>query len=139
MMPDSPLSVLLDKLDELDVDSVISQLAPGGDLLRTDGRVADGIDQVRESLNEFVAPLRATTHSITAEWHPEEGVWIAELDAGYELRDGERHGPYKRVAVLRTGEGGITSLHFYGSHELPLTSHLPYREVRAGTHWLPTL
>jgi hypothetical protein len=139
VVPGSPLSGVLDTLDTLNVDAVIALFAPGGQLLRTDGRVADGVDEVRKSISDFVGPLRSTTHSISTEWHPEDGVWIAELTATYELRDGERHGPYPRVAVLRTGEDGITALRFYGSHELPLTSHRPYQEVRAGSHWLPTL
>jgi hypothetical protein len=139
VVPGSPLSKVLDTLDTLDVDSVIALFAPDGQLLRTDGRLADGVDEVRKSVADFVAPLRSTTHSVKAEWHPEDGVWIAELDATYELKDGERHTPYQRVAILRTGENGITALHFYGTHEVPLTSHRPYQEVRAGSHWLPTL
>jgi hypothetical protein len=66
-------------------------------------------------------------------------VWIAEMEAIYEMRDGARHGPYKRAVVVLADDQGITHLRFYGSHELPLTSHRPYQEVQAGTHWLPTL
>jgi hypothetical protein len=138
-MPGSPISAVLSALDALNTDALAAQFAPHARLLRTDGRAATGIDEVCEALGEFVSELRATTHSITAEWHPEDGVWIAELDATYELRDGERHGPYKRAVVLRAGDDGITDVRFYGSHELPLTTHRPYQEVRAGTHWLPTL
>jgi ketosteroid isomerase-like protein len=135
----SPISAVLDALDALDTDALTALLAPSARLLRTDGRAATGVDEVRAALTEFVSELRANTHSITAEWHPEDGVWIAELDATYELRDGERHGPYRRAVVLRSGDDGITDLRFYGSHELPLAAHRPYQDVRAGTHWLPTL
>jgi hypothetical protein len=41
--------------------------------------------------------------------------------------------------VIRGDENGISDLRIYGSHELPLTSHAPYRDVSSGTHWLPTL
>jgi ketosteroid isomerase-like protein len=138
-VPGSPISAVLDALDALDIDAMAAQFSPQVRLLRTDGRAASGIEAVRDALSEFVSELRATTHSTTAEWHPEDGVWIAELDATYELRDGERHGPYRRAVVLRANDQGITDLRFYGSHELPLTAHRPYQEVRAGTHLLPTL
>jgi hypothetical protein len=135
----SPISVVLDALDALDIDALVAQLAPGSCLLRTDGRAAEGTDEVRSALGEFVSELYGTTHSISDEWHPEDGVWIAEMEATYEMKNGTRHGPYKRAVVLRADERGITDIRFYGSHELPLNAHRPYQEVRAGTHWLPTL
>jgi hypothetical protein len=135
----SPISELLDSLAALDIDAVIGRFAPNGSLLRTDGSEAAGADAVRKALSEFLADLRGTVYSITAEWHPEDGVWIAEVEATYDLTDGTRHGPYGRAIVLRADGTGITDLRFYGAHELPLVAHLPYREVRAGTHWLPTL
>ena len=61
------------------------------------------------------------------------------MEAIYEMKNGVRHGPYKRAVVVRTDDRGITQMRFYGSHELPLAADRPYREVRAGTHWLPTL
>jgi hypothetical protein len=138
-MPGSPISDVLDSLARLDVDAVVARFAPTGSLLRTDGSEASGSDAVRKALGEFLSELRGTTYSISAEWHPEDGVWIAELEATYDLTDGSRHGPYGRVVVLRADDNGITDLRFYGAHELPLVAHLPYREVQAGTHWLPTL
>jgi len=135
----SPISAIVDALDALDIDALVSQLAPDASLLRTDGRSADGVDEVRTALVEFVSELYGTTHTVSDEWHPEDGVWIAEMEAIYEMKNGVRHGPYKRAVVVRTDARGITQLRFYGSHELPLTAEHPYREVRAGTHWLPTL
>jgi SnoaL-like domain len=139
VVSDSPISRVLEALHALDLDAAVGLFAPDGRLLITTGGFADGAGRVREVLAEFMAPLRAMTHEVSASWHPEDGVWIAELNAHYELKDGERHGPYPRAIVLRGDENGISELRIYGSHELPLTAHAPYREVRTGARWLPTL
>jgi ketosteroid isomerase-like protein len=136
---DSPISAVLDGFRALDVDATVKLFAPDGRLMTTTGEFAEGTDEVRTALAGFMAPLRATTYEVSTTWHPEDDVWIAELDAHYELKDGERHGPYPRAIVARSDEHGITDLRIYGSHELPLTAHLPYREVSTGHGWLPTL
>lgn len=138
-MADSPISDVLDALRSLDAGSAVKLFASGGRLLMTTGRSARGVDDIREALAGFMGPLRATTYAVSASWHPDDDVWIAEFDAHYELKDGERHGPYPRVMVIRGDEGAISDLRIYGSHELPLTSHATYREVSTGTRWLPTL
>jgi ketosteroid isomerase-like protein len=139
-MPGSPISAVLDAIDALDVDAFTSLFAADGRLMRTDGNVAEGTEQVRASISDFVADLSANTHEITSEWHPEDGVWIAEVRATYDLKEHGRRGPYPRAIVLRGGPGGITELRVYGLHELPLTEpphH--YQEVLAGSRWLATL
>ena len=140
-MSDSPIAAVLRAVDALDIEACVSLLAPGCRLLATDGRVAEGVAQARALLGDFLGELNRTTHRVTAEWNPEPGVWIAELEATYELRDRGRHGPYPRVMVVRAGQDGITDLRFYGSHEPPLSdSERPYEEVRSGSgRWLPTL
>ena len=139
-MADSPLKAILDALDALDLDGASAMFADTGTLLRTDGRRANGIDEVRTALAEFFSQLRATSHEVTSEWHPEPDVWIAQMTARYELTDFGRHGPYPRAVILRTSPSGIVELSFYGSHELPLqaASH-SYQDVYAAGRWMPTL
>ncbi len=61
-------------------------MAPDVRMLVADGRRAEGTEAVRHLLGEFLGQLRSTTHQITAQWH-EDDVWIAEVDASYELSD----------------------------------------------------
>jgi hypothetical protein len=139
-MPESPISAVIRAINALDVDRFTSLFEPDGRLLTTDGRVAQGVDQVRAVIGEFVSALRACTHVVDTEWHPEGGVWIAEVDATYELKDRQRRGPYPRAIVLRGGSGGIVELRVYGLHELPLTEPTHrYQEVPVGQRWLATL
>lgn len=138
--PASPIAPLLSALDALDVEAFASRFAPDGRLLTLFGDVATGPDEVRSVIGAFVSQLRATTHRVTSEWHPEEAVWIAETEATYDLTDYTRLGPLPRAVVLRQSPAGIARLSLYGQHELPLgQSRRPYQEVRAGRHWLPTL
>lgn len=139
-MADSPIQAVLQALDALDLDAMLALFADSGTLLRTDGRRADGIEQVRASLEQFFSQLRSTSHELSTEWHPEADVWIGQLAARYELLDFGRHGPYQRVVILRDGPDGIVELSFYGSHELPLqASEAGYHEVYAAGRWMPTL
>jgi uncharacterized protein (TIGR02246 family) len=139
-VPESPVAAVLAAIDALDLDAFASLFAPDGRLLTVDGRVATGIDEVRQIIREFAADLRATNHEVTAEWHPDPDVWIAELDATYELTNYARLGPYPRAMILRNGSGGIHELRIYGLHERPLVeSTRPYQEVFGSGHWLPTL
>jgi uncharacterized protein (TIGR02246 family) len=139
-VPESPVASLFEAIDALDPDALTALFAPDGRLLTVDGRVANGRDEVRQVLGRFAEDLRATSHRLTAEWHPEPDVWIAELDATYELKNYARVGPYARAIVLRNGSGGIRELRIYGLHERPLTdSTRGYQEVFGSGHWLPTL
>jgi hypothetical protein len=139
-MPDSPTQAMLNALDALDVEAFTSLFVSTGRLMLTNGSVAEGTEQVRAAISAFISELRATTHKITAEWHPEDGVWIAEMQATYELRDHGLRGPYSRATVLRGGPDGIADLRVYGRHELPLTEpEHHYQEVFAGGRWLATL
>jgi hypothetical protein len=122
LVSDSPIEQLLAALDRLDVDAVMSLLAPDARLLSTDGRRAEGTEAVRELLSGFVSVLRSTTHTITAHWHVDD-VWIAEVDASYELQDWLQMTALPRVIILREGPAGIAELRFYGAHELKLSEH----------------
>jgi hypothetical protein len=139
-MADSPITGVLRAIDTLDLDAALAMFADTGTLLRTDGRSAKGIVEVRATLAEFFSQLRATSHEVSSEWHPEPDVWIAQLSATYELTDFGRHGPYPRAVVLRTSPSGIVELSFYGSHELPLQATTDsYQDVYAAGRWMPTL
>jgi hypothetical protein len=139
-MADSPIKAVLQALDALDLDATLAMFADTGTLLRTDGQRAEGIEQVRTSLEQFFSQLRSTSHELSAEWHPEPDVWIGQLTARYVLLDFGQHGPYPRAVILRDSSNGIVELSFYGSHELPLAAtEQGYREVYAAGRWMPTL
>ncbi len=139
-MPESPVAAALAAIDALDVDAFSSMFAPDGRLMTTDGRVANDNQQVRHLITEFVGDLRATAHHVTAEWHPEADLWIAELDATYELTNYAQLGPFSRAMFLREDSEGIQDLRFYGLHERPLTdSTRAFQEVYGSGRWLPTL
>jgi hypothetical protein len=138
-MSQSPLERFLSAVDGLDVDGAVSLFAPECRLLAVDGRRVDGLDAVRELVLELLSALRSTHHRITARWH-EGSVWIAEVDATYELKDLTRTGVIPRVFVLRDGPHGIVDLRVYGAHERPLTELLPHEQgLRIGGRWLPPL
>jgi hypothetical protein len=139
-MPQSPIAAVLKALEALDGDAFMSLFGGAGRLLLTDGTVAEGSDEVRSVIRRFMDDLSAMTYQITSEWHPEDEVWIAEIQATYDLKDHGRRGPYPRVMVVRSGSDGIVDLRIYGRHELPLTeSPIHYREVSTGGRWLATL
>jgi hypothetical protein len=134
---ESPIGQLLSAVDKLDMDAVTALLAPDVCMLSADGRRAEGATAVRELLTEFLAMLRSCTHRITAEWHPDD-VWIAELEATYELKDRTRIGPLARAFVARAQPDGLADLHVYGAHERPLDDRSE-REMRLGGRWIPPL
>ena len=92
-----------------------------------------------ELFTEFVATVRSTTHRITAQWHQDD-VWIAEVEASYELRDRSEISALPRACVLRVGPDGVAELHFYGAHEHQLSHHRTGEEgMRIGGRWIPPL
>ncbi len=126
-------------MDELDLDAVMALLAPDARLLTADGRRGDGAAAVRELFSSFLGELRSTTHTITAEWHEGE-VWIAEVEASYELRDYLQLKDLPRAFVVRMGQAGIADVRVYGAHEQPLTEHRTGEEgMWVGTRWIPPL
>jgi SnoaL-like domain len=138
-MSESPVERLLAALDRLDVDGAMALLAPGGELATADGRRAGGRDAVRGLLTDFLGQLHETSHRITDQWH-QGNVWIAEVEATYELRDGVQTGLLPRVFILREGEQGIGDLRVYGAHERPLSDQVGRDEgLWIGGRWLPPL
>ena len=140
-MPDSPIAELLAAVDRLDVEAAIALFASDGRLLTADGRRVHGIEAVRELLTDVLAELRSTSHVVTAEWHWEDGdVWVAEVDATYELRDWSDTGPLPRALVLRNGPDGIADLRVYGAHEKLLADHDSGQGgMWIGERWIPPL
>jgi hypothetical protein len=138
-VPDQPIEQLLRAVDELDVEGVIALAAPDVRLLTVDGRRSVGTTGMRELLTDFLASLRSSTHRITAQWH-EDDVWIAEVDATYELKDLTRLGVLPRAFIVRGGPEGLSDVRVYGAHERPL-AELSSREheMRLGGHWIPPL
>jgi SnoaL-like protein len=122
LMDESPIADLLVAVDKLDVEAATALFARDGCVRTADGRRADGIEAVRELLTDFLAGLRSTSHRTTAQWH-EGDVWIAEVEATYELMDWLQTSPLPRAFVLRQGPDGIADLRVYGAHERPLADH----------------
>lgn len=113
--------------------------APGSRALTADGRRAEGEEELRALITDFLSRLRSTTHRITAQWHPDD-AWIAEVEATYVLRDGLELRALPRVIVLHAGPDGIAELHVYGAHERPLTEHRTGEEgMWVGGRWIPPL
>lgn len=138
-MSASPIDQLLEGIDTLDLDAIMALTAPDVRILTADGRRAEGRAGVREVLTDFLAALRSTTHRVTAQWHQDD-VWIAEVDATYELRDLTRLGVLPRVFVLRVGPEGIQDIRSYGAHERPLAEQRTGdHELRLGGQWIPPL
>lgn len=116
-MKGSPLDEFLRAVDDLDTDAMMALVAPDCRLLTADGRRAVGTEAVRALLGGFLATLYSTTHRVTAEWHV-DGVWIAEVDAGYEFKqDRLRLGNLPRAFVARRGPDGLSDLRVYGANE----------------------
>jgi len=138
-VPESPIEQLLRAVDSLDLEAVIALVAPDVQLLMVDGHRAAGTAEMRALLRDFLAALRSSTHRITAQWHPDE-VWIAEVDATYELRDMTRIGVLPRAFVVRAGPDGLSDVRVYGAHERPLAELTAgEHEMRLGGHWIPPL
>lgn len=134
------MQATLRALGSLDLDAATALFAPDASLTTVLGHTASGRDQVRVELGMLMRELRAMRHHVTSQWNPEDGVWIAEMSATYELSDYSERGPYLRVMILRAGDAGIEQLRIYGAHELPMAeAGRPYGEVRGPHGWLPTL
>jgi hypothetical protein len=135
----SPLEQLLSAVDRLDMDAVMTLMVSEPKVLAADGRRAQGTEAVRELLTAILSAVRSTTHRITAEWHQDD-VWIAEVDADYELADWLQLNALPRVFVARLGEAGIADLRVYGAHEHPIAEHRTGEEgMWVGERWVPPL
>ena len=135
----SPIEEFLDAVDRLELDAIMALMAPDVRLLVVDGRRAEGTDAVRQLFADFLGQLRATTHRITAQWH-EDDVWIAEVEAGYELRDWLQLNGLACAFILRVGPDGVSELKAYGAHEHQLSDHpTGGKAMWVGGWWVPPL
>lgn len=138
-MDKSPIAALLGALDALDVDAFVSRFARDGRLLTADGQRAHGLDAVRSVAAEHFAALRSATYRTTAEWH-EDDVWIAEIEADYELRDWLIIRAMPRAFIVRQGPDGVADLRVYGTHERPFSDRpSPEAGTWVGERWIPPL
>ena len=138
-MEQSPIAQLLEAIDGLDFDAAAALFADDCRVLTPDGRRAEGMQAVRELLADMRDSLRSTAHRITAQWH-QENVWIAEVEATYELKDWLRLTALPRAFVLRDGPEGVIDLRVYGAHERPLSDHPTGEEgMWIGERWMPPL
>jgi hypothetical protein len=139
VVDESPIDTLLRAIDALDVEAAIAMFAPDGRFLTADGRRAEGTEAMRALLTSFLATLRSTMHRITAQWH-QDNVWIAEVEATYELQDWLKINALPRAYVLRYGPDGVTDLRVYGAHERQLAEHRAGDEgMWIGDRWMPPL
>jgi hypothetical protein len=136
----SPIEELLGPLDRLDGQAVAGLFAPGGRLLLADGRRSTGTADITESVSNCLAKLRSSRHNITAQWNPERGVWLAEVDADYELRDWLQLSGLPSVFVVRLGADGIEDLRIYGAQDQQLFDRSSDVDgFSVGGHWMPAL
>jgi len=136
---ESPLHVFLRAVDDLDADAVLAVMASDCRLLTADGSRAAGTEAVRALLGGFLATLHSTTHRVTAEWHV-DGVWIAEVDAGYEFKDRLAIGSLPRAFVARGGPDGLSDVRVYGAHEHRLDDEDRGEQgLMFAGHWMPPL
>jgi hypothetical protein len=136
---ESPLEALLESFDRLDIEGVMALLAPDPQFLLVDGRRADGAEEVRELVTSLVSDLRSTAHRIVSQWHQDD-VWIAEVEADYELADWLQRKALPRAVFVRHGPDGISELHVYGAHERPIAEHRTGEEgMWLGDRWIPPL
>jgi hypothetical protein len=132
----SPIRDFLDSIDKLDIDGAVRLLAEECRILLVDGQRGEGRASIHKLLQTFLGGLRATRHRITSEWHV-DGVWIAEVDASYELQDWLCLDALPRAFFAVVGEDGITDIRVYGAHERSLTAHRRDDEsMRVGGRWL---
>jgi hypothetical protein len=126
-------------IDSRDVDAVLALAGPELRLLVVDGRRVEGAEAVRALMAAFLGELRATRHRITSHWHLDD-VWIAEVEADYELRDHLELRALPRVFVVRASAEGITDIRAYGAHERALTEHSTgWEGMWVGGRWVPPL
>ena len=90
---------------------------------------------MRVLLDQFLSDLRSASYQLTAQWH-QDGVWIAEALATYEMRDWLRLERLPRVFVVEAGADGISAVRVYGANERPL-ERLPDRR-RVIPRWRPS-
>jgi hypothetical protein len=121
-MSESPIEQLLAACDKRDADLVMALCAPDIRFRTADGRHAEGTQAVRELLASFLSTLRSTHHRLLTQWHIGE-MWIAEVEADYELEDWLQLKALPRAFFLRASAEGIAELRVYGAHERPLTEH----------------
>ena len=138
-MDESPIARVLDAANRLDAEAAIALFAQDAHLLTADGRRADGIEAVRKLLTDLLGELHSVSYRITGQWHDGD-VWIAEVEATYELKDRLQTGPLPRALVLREGPDGITDVRLYGAHERDLADHPTGEEgLWIGDRWIPPL
>jgi ketosteroid isomerase-like protein len=138
-MDESPIGRLLDAVNQLDAEAATASFAHDAHLLTADGRRADGLEAVRKLLTDLLGELRSASYRITGEWHDGD-VWIAEVEATYELEDGLQTGPRPRALVVREGPDGIADVRVYGAHERDLADHPTGEEgLWIGDRWIPPL
>jgi hypothetical protein len=136
---ESPVEKLLSAFDSADLDAVIALFSSEARVLITDGQRAEGRAAVRALIAGLLATLRATSHQITAQWH-QDNVWIAEVEANYELQDRLELKGVPRAFVLYEGTDGIADLRVYGAREHPLAEHRTGEEgMWVRERWIPPL
>jgi uncharacterized protein (TIGR02246 family) len=138
-MDQSPIERVLAAINGGDADAATKMFADDGELLMVDGTRAHGIQQIRELIEGFVTGVRSSEHRVTAQWHQED-VWIAEVEADYELQDRLRLSALPRALVLRERADAIATLHVYGAHEHSLLDRPTGEEgMWIGERWIPPL
>jgi SnoaL-like protein len=136
---DSPIEQVLQAVDKLDLEGAVELFAEDAQFSIVDGRRAEGTEQIRALLSDYLSKLRSTSHRITRQWHVDD-FWIAEVESDYEMRDYLQINDLPRAWIVRHGSGGLAEIHVYGAHETPLDQHRTGNEgMWIGGRWVPPL
>jgi hypothetical protein len=135
----SPIERFIDAIDVLDVETAVTLMGPDCVLLTTTGDTAEGAGPVSKLLAEFLDPVRSTAHRILTHWHVDD-VWIAEVEADYELTNDTRIGSLPRAIFWASQPNGSAVVHFYGAHEGAIRDlGKPAGAMLLDGHWIPPL
>jgi hypothetical protein len=139
VVSDSPIDRVLEAIDKLDLEGVVGLFDEKAQLWIVDGRRAEGRDQIRALMGNFLSKLRSTSHRVVRQWHVDD-FWIAEVLADYEMKDYLQISDLPRAWIGRLGSDGLVETHVYGAHETPLEDHRTGNEgMWIGGRWVPPL
>lgn len=114
-------------------------IGPEGRMLTASGSTVEGAEDVSEMLTELFDALRSTAHRIISQWHVDD-VWIAELEADYELKSDAQVRRLPRAIIWRSQASGSAVVHVYGAHEKDIRDlGEPAGAMLLGGRWIPPL
>jgi len=117
----------------------VALMGPDCRMLAATGRSYEGAGAVSNMIVELFEVVRSTSHRILTQWQLDD-VWIAELEANYELTNDARIGGLPRAMFWRSQPNGSAVLHIYGAHERDIRAFgRPAGALLLDGDWIPPL